>query len=44
MVAVTLEMIRIIYFMLRDNAPYSGQIVEMITRKLKRVKYRASVG
>ena len=45
MVAVAARaMISIIYIMLRDNAPYRGQIVEMTTRKLKRVKYRASVG
>jgi len=30
--------------MLRDSAPYRGQNVEMTTRKLKRMKYRASVG
>ncbi len=44
LVAVAHEMIRIIYFMLRDNAPYRGQNVKMTTRKLKRMKYRASVG
>jgi len=44
LVAVAHEMIRIIYFMLRDNEPYRGQNVEMTTRKLKSMKYRASVG
>lgn len=37
-------MISIVYIMLRDNMPYRGQNVERTTRKLKSVKYRASVG
>ena len=44
LVAVAHEMIRIVYFMLRDNEPYRGMNVEMTTRKLKSMKYRASVG
>ena len=44
MVAVAHEMIRIVYFMLRDNEPYRGMNVKMTGRKLKRMKYRASVG
>ena len=43
LVAVAHEMIRIVYFMLRDNEPYRGQNVEMTTRKLKSMKYRASI-
>lgn len=44
LVAVAHEMIRIVYFMLRDNEPYRGQNVELTTRKLKSMKYRASIG
>ena len=44
LVAVAHEMIRIVYFMLKGNEPYRGQNVEMTTRKLKSMKYRASVG
>ena len=44
LVAVAHEMIRIVYFMLKNNEPYRGQNVEMTTRKLKRMKYRATVG
>ena len=44
LVAVAHEMMRIIYFMLRDNEPYRGMNVKMTTRKLKGMKYRASVG
>ena len=44
LVAVAHEMIRIVYFMLKNNEPYRGQNVEMTTRKLKAMKYRASVG
>ena len=44
LVAVAHEMIRIIYFMLRDNEPYRGMNIKMTTRKLKSMKYRASVG
>jgi len=44
LVAVAHEMIRIVYFMLRDNEPYRGQNVEMTTRKLKRMESRASIG
>ena len=44
MVAVAHEMIRIVYFMLMDNKPYRGMNVEMTTRKLKSMKYRASIG
>jgi len=43
-VAVAHEMIRIVYFMLRDNAPYRGQNVELTTRKLKNMEGRASIG
>ena len=43
-VAVAHEMIRIVYFMLRDNAPYRGQNVELTLRKLKRMEGRASIG
>ena len=43
-VAVAHEMIRIVYFMLKNNEPYRGQNVEMTTRKLKSMKYRASIG
>jgi len=43
LVAVAHEMMRIVYFMLRDNEPYRGQNVEMTTRKLKSMKYRASI-
>lgn len=38
------EMIRTVYFMLKNNGPYRGQNVEMTTRKLKAMKCRASVG
>ena len=38
LVAVAHEMIRIVYFMLRDNEPYRGENIEMTTRKLKRMK------
>ena len=44
LVAVAHEMIRIVYFMLRDNEPFRGQNVEMTTRKLKRMESRASIG
>ncbi len=44
LVAVAHEMIRIIYFMLRDNEPYRGQNVELTTRKLKRMESRAKIG
>ena len=44
LVAVAHEMIRIVYFMLKGNEPYRGQNYEMTTRKLKSMKYRASVG
>ena len=44
LVAVAHEMIRIIYFMLRDNEPYRGMNVKMTGRKLKSMKYRASIG
>ncbi len=43
-VAVAHEMIRIVYFMLRDNAPYRGQNVELTLRKLKNMEGRASIG
>ena len=43
-VAVAHEMIRIVYFMLKNNEPYRGENVEMTTRKLKSMKYRASIG
>jgi len=43
-VAVAHEMIRIVYFMLRDNAPYRGQNVELTARKLKNMEGRASIG
>jgi len=44
LVAVAHEMIRIVYFMLTRNEPYRGENVEMTTRKLKSMKYRASIG
>jgi len=44
LVAVAHEMIRIIYFMLRNNEPYRGQNVELTGRKLKSMKYRAKIG
>ncbi|MBA7554453.1 hypothetical protein ES705_47074 [subsurface metagenome] len=43
-IAVAHEMIRIIYFMLRDNEPYRSQNVEMTERKLKSMERRASNG
>jgi len=43
-VAVAHKMVRIIYFMLRDNTPYRGQNVEMTMRKLKNMEGRASIG
>jgi len=43
-VAVAHEMIRIVYFMLRDNAPYRGQNVELTLRKLKNIEGRSSIG
>jgi transposase len=43
-VAVAHEMIRIVYFMLRDNTPYRGQNVELTLRKLKNMEGRASIG
>jgi len=44
LVAVAHEMIRIVYFMLKRNEPYRGENVELTTRKLKSMKYRASIG
>jgi hypothetical protein len=43
-VAVAHKMLRIVYFMLRDNTPYRGQNVEMTTRKLKSLEVRGSIG
>jgi len=43
-VAVAHEMIRIVYFMLRDNEPYRGQNEVMTARKLKRMENRALNG
>jgi len=43
-VAVAHEMMRIVYFMLRDNEPYRGENVELTVKKLKRMEGRASYG
>jgi len=43
-VAVAHKMLRIVYFMLRDNEPYRGMNVEMTTRKLKTMEGRARIG
>jgi len=43
-VAVAHKMLRIVYFMLRDNAPYRGQNVDLTLKKLKRMEGRASIG
>ena len=43
-VAVAHKMLRIVYFMLRDNAPYRGQNVDLTLKKLKRMGGRASIG
>ena len=43
-VAIAHKMLRIAYFMLRDNEPYRGQNAELTLKKLKRMEGRASIG